>query len=210
MKTRSILTVAAILLAGAGIAVAQTISVPMVTAITPTVDLLQIIPNGNPVMGNQYATGRQVGQIGAGLYTTTASVATSTATTEQVLATYSLPANWLSYVGRRLEMKSSFSAGATGNNKTFKCYFGASVISSGVLTTNAKNGNCTLNVVKTGASTQIVWGTMIVDTTPITGYVNLSGADTDTAAIVIKMTGTDGSAAAADIVLNDMVVVAVN
>lgn len=141
------------------------------------------------------------GRNSALLYTTTATASTGTGTTEQTLATYSLPANTLN-VGTKLRIKASFSAAANTDNKTFKCYFGASVITSGVLTTNGKNGSCEVIVTKTGASTQIVYGNMLVDTTAITGYKN-AGTDTDTAAIVIKFTGTDGTSAAGDIVLND-------
>lgn len=148
----------------------------------------------------------QLTGVGGLIYTTSATAATGTGTSEQVLGSYSLPANALDAVGRRLRMRASFSAAANGNNKTFLCYFGASVITSGVLTTNAKNGFCEVHVVKTGASTQIVWANMLVDTTWITGYKNTASTETDTAAIVIKMSGTDGTSSAGDIVLNDMAV----
>lgn len=135
---------------------------------------------------------------------TTATSATGTGTGEQTLGTFNVAANALDIVGRRLHVHASFSAAANGNNKTFKCYFGASVISSGVLTTNAKNGDCDLYVVKTGSNTQIVSGKMIVDTTAITGFVNTTSAEVDTAAIAIKFTATDGSSSAGDIVMNDL------
>lgn len=135
---------------------------------------------------------------------TTATVATATGTGEQTLGSFTIAANALDIVGRRVHVHASFSAAANGNNKTFKCYFGASVISSAVLTTNAKNGDCDLYIVKTGASTQIVTGKMTVDTTPITGYVNTASAETDTAAITIKFTGTDGTSSAGDVVMNDL------
>lgn len=209
MKKRYLFGIAGVLGMVAAVAIAQTIPIPLVPAISPTVDLMHIVPNGTPAAGNVYATGRQVGQIGPGFYAAPAAVATATGTGEQVLATYSLPANALSYVGRSIRVHAAFAAGANGNNKTFKCYFGASVISSGVLTTNAKNGICDLWIVKTGASTQIVTGTMLVDTTAITPYVN-AGTDADTAAIVIKMTGTDGTSSAADITMEQFFVEAVN
>lgn len=135
---------------------------------------------------------------------TTATAATATGTAEQTLGTCSVGAGALDIVGRRIHVHASFSAAANGNNKTFKCYFGASVISSGVVTPNAKNGDCDLYIVKTGTSTQIVSGKMTVDTTAITGYVNTASAETDTAAIVIKFTGTDGTSSAGDIVMNDL------
>lgn len=199
------------LIAIASVAVAQLVpTVATVTAFTPTSDLVQVVPGGVPTGAAKYATARALAQVGAALYTSTASVATGVATTEQTLGTYSLPANWLNYNGRKLVIRASFSAAANGNNKTFKCYFGSSVISSGVLTTNAKNGSCEVYVTRTGGSTQIVYGNMLVDTTAITGYVNLSSTETDTAAVTIKFTGTDGSASAADIVMNDFSVVALN
>lgn len=136
------------------------------------------------------------------LYTTLTAVPDAALNTEQTLASYSLPGGTLS-VGTKLRILASFSAGADGNNKTFKCYFGASVISSGVLTTNAKNGSCELIVTKIAAAAQIAYGNMLVDTTPITGYVNLAGSDNDASAITIKFTGTNGSSVAGDIVLND-------
>lgn len=139
------------------------------------------------------------------LYTTTATQGTDTGTGEEVLATYSLPANALDVTGRRVRVCTSWHMATNGNNKTIKLYFGASVISSGTLTDSNKNGVACLDVVKSGSSTQIVTGTMLHDTTNITPYVN-AGSDDDTAAIVVKMTGQDGSASANDIVMEDFYV----
>lgn len=134
------------------------------------------------------------------LYSTGVPVAGIAGTTEQTLATYSIPASTL-ISGRMIRIKASFSAAANGNNKTFKCYFGASVISSGVLTSNAKNGSCEVNAFYTSsATTQEVYGNMLVDTTPITGYVN-AGTDNSAAAIVAKFTAIGGTSGI-DITLN--------
>lgn len=138
------------------------------------------------------------------LYTTTATVATAAGTTEQTLGTYSLPGGSLDAVGRKLRIRFSFTAAANGNNKTFRLYFGASVISSGVQTINGVNGSGEMIVTKSGASTQIVYANMTASTTVIAPYVNAAGADADTAAIVIKFTGQDGTNSAGDIVLNDL------
>lgn len=139
------------------------------------------------------------------LYSTIATAGTSTGTSEETLATYSLPANALDVTGRRIRVCTSWHMATNGNNKTIKLYFGASVISSGTLTDSNKNGVACLDVVKSGASTQIVTGTMLHDTTNITPYIN-AGSDDDTAAITIKMTGQDGSASANDIVMEDFYV----
>lgn len=134
---------------------------------------------------------------------TIATAATAGGTTEQTLATYSLPANALDQTGRRIRIRAAFHCASNGNNKTMKLYFGASVITTPTAATNNKNAYLELEVVKSGASTQIVWGKGLVDTTAVTPYVNASGSDTDTAAIVIKATGTDGTDSASDIVLDD-------
>lgn len=143
------------------------------------------------------------------LYTTTATAGTSAGTSEETLATYSLPANALDVTGRRVRVCTSWHMATNGNNKTIKLYFGASVISSGTLTDSNVNGVACLDVVKSGSSTQIVTGTMQHDTTNITPYVN-AGTDDDTAAIVIKMTGQDGSASANDIVMENFYVLYMN
>lgn len=135
------------------------------------------------------------------LYTTTAVQAGVAGTAEQVLATYSLPAN-TAIAGTKLRIKASFTAAANGNNKTFLCYFGASVITSGVLSTNAKNGSCEVIVTFVTAATQIVYGNMLVDTTAITGYVNAAATSDGTAAIVLKFSATGGTSGA-DITMND-------
>lgn len=126
------------------------------------------------------------------LYTTGVPVAGIAGTGEQVLATYTIPANTL-IAGRIVKIRGSFSGAANGNNKTYKCYFGASVISSGTLTDNAKNGSCEVNVYYgTAAAVQEVYANMIHDTTSITTYVN-AGTDNAAATVVAKLTGQGGT-----------------
>lgn len=139
------------------------------------------------------------------LFTTTASAATDTGTSEETLATYSLPANALDQAGRRVRIHASYHLATNGNNKTLKVYFGASVISSGTLTDSNVNATFTMDVVKSGSSTQIVTATGQHATTMVTPYLN-AGTDTDTAAIVIKATGQDGTASAGDVTLEDFYV----
>lgn len=129
---------------------------------------------------------------GTGLLSVNGTVTAGIAGTgEQTLMTYSLPANTL-VSGRMLKIRGSFTTGANGNNKTFKCYFGASVISSGTLTDNAKNGSCQLDVIWLTAASQTVYANMIHDTTAITGYV-AAGTDSTAAAVTVKLTGQGGT-----------------
>lgn len=133
-----------------------------------------------------------------------AASATGAGTSEQTLATFSLPANVLDAVGRTLRIRAFFVTAANGNGKTCKLYFGSKSISTGSVTTSAAAPWLELMVTKTGSSTQIIAGCGFGGTTGIVP-VALTGAGTateaDTAAIVIKATGTDGSDSAGDITL---------
>lgn len=138
------------------------------------------------------------------LFGNTATAATAIGTTEQTLATYSLPANALNSVGRRLKIHGQFSTAANTNTKTFRLYFGAQVISN-TTAISAAGSLLELQVIKSGANTQIVtgWGQSgTVLTTPFSA----AGANTDTAAIVIKATCQDTTSAASDCVLQDFYV----
>jgi hypothetical protein len=95
--------------------------------------------------------------------------ATGSGTAEQTLATYSLPANTLTANRPRAAHHGPPSRlRRTATTRPSSCISAPRSISSGVLTTNAKNGYAELIVVRTGSSTQIVMGKMLVDTTPVT------------------------------------------
>lgn len=135
----------------------------------------------------------------------TGAVATGTGTSEQVLQTFTLPANTLTLAGQCLRIKAWGITGANTNNKTMKLYFGASVITTPTAATNNKNWSLDLYVMRTGAATQAVLGNGVVDTTNVTVYAN-AGTDDFTTALVIKCSGTDGTSSAADITCNGMTV----
>jgi hypothetical protein len=136
------------------------------------------------------------------IYTTSAAVATGTGTAEQTLGTYSLPANALDAAGRRLRITAQFSTAANTQNKTGKLYFGGTSISTGTMATSAQGAFLTVEVVKTGASTQIVTSRGQVLTTNL-AIASAATTETDTAAIVIKATCQDGTSSASDCVLQD-------
>lgn len=146
----------------------------------------------------------QTNVIGRGvIYSLSASSGTSSGTSEQTLASYSLPGGALQNVGDRIRISGSFVAAANGNNKTYKVYFGSESISSGTQTNNGTGVPFTMDVSKTGSSTQTVTATMSVGTSLI-APVETWGTETDTAPITIKATGTDGSASAGDIAIMDL------
>lgn len=137
----------------------------------------------------------------------TAAVATGTGTAEQVLQTYTLPANTLTAAGQAVRATCWGATGATANNKTIKLYFGASVITTPTYAGNAQTWYLDIVAMRTAAATQAVFGRGVAGTasiTPVAVYAN-AGTDDLTAGVVIKCTGTDGTSAAADITANGMI-----
>lgn len=120
--------------------------------------------------------------------------AANTDTLEDVLFTFPLPANTLQAPNQVLTIEAWGHFATTANNKTVKLYFGSEVITSGTLTDSNKNWHCKLTVIRAAANTQQVLGTMVHDTANITDYA-AAGAETETAAITIKLTGQSGTAA---------------
>lgn len=129
--------------------------------------------------------------------------------TEDTLVTYSLPANSLDNTNRCLWIYAFGSLANNAHSKSVKLYFGAEIVS--ILANVTPNIGWALEflVMKTGASTQVMSGQAVVGTTH-GGCVTLTGAETDTAAIVIKVTGQTGTAAANDVVCNGFIVSAAN
>lgn len=134
----------------------------------------------------------------------TVPVGTATGTTEQVLGTYTLPAGALDVQGRRIRVHATYLAANNADVKTIKCYFGASVISVPVTVSAATVATCNLDVLKNGSNTQQVTGTAFNGTYTVPTFT--AGADTDTSAITIKTSATDGTSAANDLTLEDFYV----
>lgn len=139
----------------------------------------------------------------------TTSTGTGADTTEDTLTTYSLPANTLSAAGKGLKIRAWGTTAANADNKTMKLYFGSEVIATPTAATNNKNWYLELEVYKTAANAQVVDGRGIVDTTAVTPYF-ATGTETDTAAITVKATGTNGTGNANDIVIKGFIVEMLN
>ncbi len=131
--------------------------------------------------------------------------ATGTGTSEQILKTYTLPANTVANVGDSIRVTCSGTTGATANNKTMKLYFGASSITTPTAATNNKGWQLSYIVTRSAAATQSFAATGIVDTTAVTPTV-VAGTDDFTTALTLKCTGTAGTSAASDIVVNQFLV----
>lgn len=136
----------------------------------------------------------------------TATVGTTAVTTEEILQTFTLPANYLSATRRILRIKSWGVTGATANNKTVKLYFGASTFT--VLSAAAANNvvwSMEAYLLWTAAATNKFLASGQQGITPVQPTFT-AGTDDSTTALVIKTTGQNGTAAANDILCYGQIV----
>jgi hypothetical protein len=176
-------------------------------ATTTSGDLIDVamIPPDDVVAGGSAATFRPQGILSA---QATASVNTAD-TNENTLFTYSLPANTLSAVGKTVKVIAWGVTSADANNKTVKIYFGTASFTTGAAAANNKAWFVEARITKTGTNTQTIIFSGSINGADIAPTV-VSGTDTDTGAIVIKCTGTNGTAAASQITANCMLIEAAN
>lgn len=125
-------------------------------------------------------------------------------TTEQTLMTYTMPAGALKTNGQNLRIKGWALTGANGNNKTFKLYFGTSLLSSGVITGSGKVVQLNLDVIRLGDASQTVLAHGSQDATTLAS-TNTAGTDDLTAAVTIKLTG-EGGTSGADCIAKGLIV----
>lgn len=159
----------------------------------------QIIPTINAALA-EIAAG-----VSGKLFSAIADGATGAGTSEQVLQTYSLPANSFVTPGQVLRITASGKYAANTNVKTAKLYFGSEVIATAAAASNGTNWWLQLLVTCRSASVQAVNGWGHNAATVITTY-NAAGAEAGTAAIVIKAAGIDGTDSAGDITCTQFVV----
>lgn len=127
-------------------------------------------------------------------------------TTEDTLFTFTLPANSLDIPGRSLFITAFGSFANNAHSKHARMYFGSEVIDSGANTTTGGIGwVLEMTIVKTAASAQQISSQSIAGTVH-GGCTQQAGAETDTAAITIKVTGQTGTSGAGDIVCNGFIV----
>jgi hypothetical protein len=147
--------------------------------------------------------------MGARISTTAGS--TTAVVTEEDLISYTLPASSLDATNRGLRVKAAGTFAANGNTKTIRLYFGSTVIISNNVTAAPNNAGWELEyeIFRTSATTEKAIGSGTVgsaqQTTTYTGV-----GETLTSALAIKVTGQNGTAAAADIVAQLLSVTFIN
>ena len=172
-------------------------------------NFLGTLMGGRPAFG--VGAGSAEAKVTGVLTVSTTQAGTAADTNETDLWTYSLPANTLNVDGKGIRITAWGTTGATANNKTMKLYFAGTVLNV-TLALAANNRGWILRgqVIRTGAATQIATGELWVsDQTGRGGEFTAPTGDT-TGAITIKMTGTNGTAAANDIVFRGATVEVLN
>lgn len=180
-------------------------------------------PTWTLIGGAAAATGTNLSQLGTGTATfgttgnvnkqlSVAGVGNGADTSEDTLFTYTLPANSLAVVGSEVNILAWGSVAATSATKTVKVYFGA--ISQSVPYTTTQTGAWAVNMTVIKQASNVQMAITEVDalgaTTVRTITVTTNGAETDTAGIVIKVTGTSSVGTANLILANGLVVSGAN
>jgi hypothetical protein len=146
------------------------------------ITLAKIQSNFNELYGATSYNSKQFSVAGAG---------NGADTTEDTLFTYSLPANALASVGQSVSISAWGSVAATSATKTIRVYFGAQVVSLPYTTTQTGAWRVAMQVYKQAANVQLIITEVdalgATTTRTISNITN--GAEVDTAAIVIKVTG---------------------
>lgn len=137
------------------------------------------------------------------------SVGNAADATDDTLYSYVIAANnWASYFPSAqpyglggIRITAWGTSAANGQNKTVKIFFGGTVvISSAVVTINAKSWIAQAVVIRTGISTQKAVGTMQSDATMIAAAA-ADLTETETAAITVKVTGASPTSSSANDIL---------
>jgi hypothetical protein len=130
-------------------------------------------------------------------------------TNETTLFTYTLPASALNINGRGLRITAWGTMAATATTKTIKGYFGATVTANpGAAVYNGVSWRMTYEILRLTATTQTSGALSTVGAVLLTG--NTLPGETLANAIVIKVTGQNGTANLNDICFSGAVVEAIN
>lgn len=136
----------------------------------------------------------------------TTAVGTDADTNEKDLMAYSLPANSLSADGKGVRVKAWGIFEANANTKTIRSYFG-SVLTQFTGTESGNTWEMNWLVFRTGSSTQKTKSNVIIEAANGFPKGDISTlTETDSSAIVIRVTGQNGSASANDIICEGMLV----
>lgn len=145
------------------------------------------------------------------LYVSTTQTGTPASTDETTLASYTLPGGTLAVDGGFIEVTASGSFAANGNVKSIKVYFESQFFNTGATSYNNKNWQIVGRIYRTGAATQKTHASFvaypILSVGALDGIENQSSLSENlTTDLLIRVTGTNGTANANDIVIETFTV----
>lgn len=187
------------------VAAGDTLDLTAVTAINPYLPAFQTPIIGEIsgtaggytfgyVPGTTFANGK-VKICGRTTRSDTTSAATA-GTSEEILATYTVPAGTLSENGMWISMEASGITAANTNSKVLNLRFGGiggTIVATATTTTSAASWYLKARVLRTGATAQATQGWGVVGT--VTTVTTTTAAQTLANAITFVVTGTTASAA---------------
>jgi hypothetical protein len=142
-----------------------------------------------------------VANIGGNLSIDNTTAGTTAVVTEEVLLTYTLPANALTQDGRGVRIRAWGTTAANANLKTIKLKFGATnVLDTGAVASNGETWYFEADVYRTGAATQDAIGKPFFYVAAINGGQITNPAETLSAGFAIAVSGQNGTATVNDIV----------
>lgn len=116
-------------------------------------------------------------------------VSTPSSTDENTLMSFSMPANTLSANGQQLESFAFGSYALDNNGKTIRAYLGTQkIVDSGALAANGGTWNLWIFIFRSASGAQAIFAQFQQGNTTIASAATV-GAQVDTAAIVLKVTG---------------------
>ncbi len=126
-----------------------------------------------------------------GRLTANVAPASNATTGEDILATYTLPANRIAATGDAVRVRCWGVTNSNNDVKTLKLYFGTSSFSSATAfpQPNNKKFDASMLVMRTGAATQRIVTSIAMDLTPNSIQTSITGADSWATNQVIKCTG---------------------
>jgi hypothetical protein len=140
----------------------------------------------------------------------TANAGTPAGTGETDLHTYTVPANTLAVDGACLRLRVYGTTAANANNKTIKLYWNAvAIVTQGPTAANNANWSAEMVVCRSGSGAQKIVASIWWNGAAVAPTVT-TGSATDSGTIVLKTTGTNGTATANDLVESAFLVESLN
>jgi len=153
------------------------------------------IPDNEITLAKQQSTGL--------LYSKYSDTSTTAVTTEEVLATYTLPAATVAADGKGVRVIASGTTAANANTKTIRLKLGGTTYATNAVTTapNASAWEAEFTILRSGAATAVAVGKAVFTATS-EGIQRGTGTPTWANTNAIEVTGQNGTASAGDITVS--------